>query len=1263
MNALKVVALRLQGMKGALEELNEPVDDLMEVSKIQTQILNLTQNQVDIYDQANDKFRSTYDILKDVSEIWDTLSSTERASLTEIMFGKLRANQGLAIIQAFQSGQIEKAYEASINAAGTATKENEEMMKGIQAHINALRGAFEELSNAVIDSNFLKTVIDSGKTIVEILTWITKNLGTLTTIGAGVGLFAGFKNVGLFNLSAIKEATVAFTAYNTQLKIGNQHLATQTALQGTENASLRTYIANLNGAKASLGSYTTYLVKTKIETIALRVATIALNTALTMGISLAIQGIGKLVDKLVITKDELNEISDTAVNDMNELTEGVKALNSEKAEVEELVQQYQELTKFSGDAGSKKEALIKIQDSLVEKFGDEAKGIDLVNGKYDEQIAKIKELSDEEYKKWKIKNADKIAEAEKMANYNVGWVYNDHGDLVEEIEGRNQVFLKGWVEHSDKLAASLYKVKGVSEDIQDIWQDIDGIDFVDGIISNDLYLSGTLEDAKNQLSELIAKLKAAGADADDLKPLTDQFAKIDKALKDINTYTTESEKLGTFNIYEGTANIIDELIGITAVSGKEMKTAWLKNLDEMQKGSLKNISTMVSALQDLSEGKGIAANTFWQLVEFDTEGLLNGAKLVGDKFYVAEENLVKIKDQYIQKQIESIELTQTQIATDFQAANEQVKLYERLLSENAKNPAAYQKILGYLEIAKANAKAYGDEWVRNNQLIQYLNQTLGNTVDLEKQLQAQQKALNKEITALNNELDDILKAQEHQIDSIVKGLEIEQSNLEAQKEALEDELDVLEKQKDTLEEIVGNYDKVNTLVQNTLQKEIDALEAEKDSIEEAYKKRIDALKEENEQRSDALEYAQKLANLENAKNNKVRVIDSTRGFRYESVKEDVVKAEKELKDYETEKEIKQLEKERDAEIKVRDERIKNIEAYAKDWKNMAQDVTDAQTEIIAQELLGSNWREEITNLDIETLKKFRGEYTNHNNALNNLTNNEIKLKKAAIDAKNAEIDAKKRQIEVWQNYKKEVQNAVQDIKNEYSTYMEKLGTVEIDEKSNLDRREHNLDTFKNNVRGIIDKISEKQAEVDRITASLEGLESKSIGVDVTVTGIDELEKAANEAAKLAAASAATYTMADEVRRRQVQNAGEEIAQMGEDIIKRISGLFGYSEGGVADYTGLAMLHGRKNAPETIFNANDSAKLYEMVHNTPNLMADMIDKATKISGFNLANASNNTQNSNEYSFYINKIVTDNPQDFAKQLDRYYQTKLTESYTNK
>ena len=70
----------------------------------------------------------------------------------------------------------------------------------------------------------------------------------------------------------------------------------------------------------------------------------------------------------------------------------------------------------------------------------------------------------------------------------------------------------------------------------------------------------------------------------------------------------------------------------------------------------------------------------------------------------------------------------------------------------------------------------------------------------------------------------------------------------------------------------------------------------------------------------------------------------------------------------------------------------------------------------------------------------------------------------------------------------------------------------------------------------------------------------------------------------------------------------------------------------------------------------------MVHNTPNLMADMLNQATKLSGFKLASNEVSNNNSN-VSFYIDKIVTDNPVDFERQLDRYYRTKLTQSYTNK
>ena len=94
-------------MKGELEDLGEEYDNIESISKIQTQILNLTSGKVNIFDD-NGNFRSTYDILKDISEIYDKLSDPDKADLTEILFGKMRGNQGIAIIQAFNLDKLKK---------------------------------------------------------------------------------------------------------------------------------------------------------------------------------------------------------------------------------------------------------------------------------------------------------------------------------------------------------------------------------------------------------------------------------------------------------------------------------------------------------------------------------------------------------------------------------------------------------------------------------------------------------------------------------------------------------------------------------------------------------------------------------------------------------------------------------------------------------------------------------------------------------------------------------------------------------------------------------------------------------------------------------------------------------------------------------------------------------------------------------------------------------------------------------------------------
>ena len=189
-------------MKGQLQELGEEYENVNALSKIQTQILNYTG--VNIFDE-NDNFRDTYDILKDIAEVYDDLKSTVKADVTEILFGKMRANQGIAILQAFQSGQIQKASEAVQNSAGTAEAEFEKWSQGIEAHLNNLTAAREAFSQAFIDDDVIKGFVDAGTNILNVLTDIIKQFGTLQTLLPVVmGLLSGFKNVGRHKMSCLK---------------------------------------------------------------------------------------------------------------------------------------------------------------------------------------------------------------------------------------------------------------------------------------------------------------------------------------------------------------------------------------------------------------------------------------------------------------------------------------------------------------------------------------------------------------------------------------------------------------------------------------------------------------------------------------------------------------------------------------------------------------------------------------------------------------------------------------------------------------------------------------------------------------------------------------------------------------------------------------------------------------------------------------------------------------------------------------------------
>ena len=101
---------------------------------------------------------------------------------------------------------------------------------------------------------------------------------------------------------------------------------------GIFDKSMGTYLQGLNGATASLGGYSKQLIVAQIKTTLLQAASTALNAALTMGISLAIQGIIMGVQKLwqlIPTTEHLAERFEKTTEELAELKSKEEELNAE----------------------------------------------------------------------------------------------------------------------------------------------------------------------------------------------------------------------------------------------------------------------------------------------------------------------------------------------------------------------------------------------------------------------------------------------------------------------------------------------------------------------------------------------------------------------------------------------------------------------------------------------------------------------------------------------------------------------------------------------------------------------------------------------------------------------------------------------------------------------------------------------------------------------------------------------------------------------
>lgn len=239
--AMKTVSMYLRAAKTEAEEAGESVDGMANsVSELRGELLTLTNHKVDIMiDDQN--FKSTYQILKELSEVWEDLTDVDQSNILQLIGGKRNATAVTSLLTNF--ADAEAALATAQDAAGSALAENERYLDSIAGKLDVMQAKFETMSNYLLDSSTVKFVLDLVSGLMDLATWLSKIHALLPTIVASVaGIKGAIKSVNIHQL------TSSIVAQRTEIlqagKVAQDYASKISALGKRQRDWVQTILAN-----------------------------------------------------------------------------------------------------------------------------------------------------------------------------------------------------------------------------------------------------------------------------------------------------------------------------------------------------------------------------------------------------------------------------------------------------------------------------------------------------------------------------------------------------------------------------------------------------------------------------------------------------------------------------------------------------------------------------------------------------------------------------------------------------------------------------------------------------------------------------------------------------------------------------------------------------------------------------------------------------------------------------------------------------------
>ena len=230
-NMLKVASMRLRGQVDALKEMGEDAEGVStDLTKIQQQIYELTGNKVNIFED-DENLKSTYQMILEIGEVFDSLNDRSQADLLEVMFGKQRASAGASLLLNYE--ELEKIKNDSINSANSMAEEYSKYMESAEASLTIFKEKLVETYSTFMSGDLIKYTADMGSGLLDLVNAtdllrhglvgiVSLNVGKgITSIGASIASTVKQMNTLGNALQQVKNLPVDSTRIDVLEQVGN----------------------------------------------------------------------------------------------------------------------------------------------------------------------------------------------------------------------------------------------------------------------------------------------------------------------------------------------------------------------------------------------------------------------------------------------------------------------------------------------------------------------------------------------------------------------------------------------------------------------------------------------------------------------------------------------------------------------------------------------------------------------------------------------------------------------------------------------------------------------------------------------------------------------------------------------------------------------------------------------------------------------------------------------------------------------------------